>query len=118
MIRFVCLSVTLFLKPLYSTTFTFYRYTYKIYIFFKSRLCSYIHLDFLQFPFISSKKYILQIYLFNIKSFSLKNTIFCLKYFQKSSNLCSCINLVFLQFLLYLPKYTFINIFIKYKNLN
>ena len=26
----VCLSVTFFLKPLYSTTYTFYRYTYKI----------------------------------------------------------------------------------------
>ena len=26
----VCRSVTLFLEPLYSTAFTFYRYTYEI----------------------------------------------------------------------------------------
>ena len=42
---------------------------------FKSRLCFYINLDFLQFHLISAKIYISQIYLLNIKSFTLKNEI-------------------------------------------
>ena len=69
---FVCLYVTLFLKPLYTTIYTLYRYAYEIsnllnkiirFFFFKSRLCSY------QFHFITAKIY------------NLFHTIF----FQKSS---------------------------------
>ena len=79
---YVCLSVTLFLKALYSTTYTFYKYTC-LNIFFKSRLCSYINHEFLQFHFISAKIYILQIYLSNIKSFSLRIQFFWIQVFSK-----------------------------------
>ena len=70
-----CLSVShTFLKTLYSTTlhFTDILIKYKSFILktknilfkkiFKTRLCSYINLGFLQFHFISAKIYILQIY--------------------------------------------------------
>ena len=78
-------------------TYTFYRCAYKVkkkkkkfFFFFiiivlknfRSRLCFYINLDFLQFHFLSAKIYILQIYLLNIKSFILKNKNFL--YLKKS----------------------------------
>ena len=63
--------------------------------FFKCRLRSYINLDFLQFLFISSKIYILQIYLKNLKYIKLKK----LKTVWKTFYLCRLRLLIIFIFL-------------------
>ena len=66
-----------------------------VHFFFKCRLRSYINLDFLQFLFISSKIYILQIYLKNLKYIKLKK----LKTVWKTFYLCRLRLLIIFIFL-------------------